>query len=366
MSKISYSKAGVNYAQIDPIKKAAQTAALSTAKNLKQNGFGELTDTRGESAYVWKQGKILMATVIEGLGTKNLVADDLTKITGKTYYEAIAHDTVASIINDLISAGATPLVVQAYWAVGSSVWLTDKKRMSALINGWKKACDISGASWGGGETPTLKGVINPDTIDLGGSAVGIIKNPKNILLDKKLRAGDRIVLLRSRGINMNGLSLARALAKKLPNGYATELQNGRLYGEVLLDKANIYAKLLQNIFAAKIDLHYAANITGHGLRKLMRGKPNFSYNLEKVFKPLPIFDFIQKHGKLSDYEMYETLNMGQDYALFVPTKYVKKTLQTIKQNGFVGLDAGVVQKGPKQVIVKEKNIIFRGDSLDLR
>src|SRR3990167_10004517 len=167
MSKtIRYSSVGDDYSTKDPTKILAQKSAIKTAKNLISHGFSEVSETRGESAYVWKQGNVYMASVIEGLGTKNLVADEMRKNTGKTYYEIIGHDTIAAIINDLISVGASPLVVHAYWAVGDSSFLTDTKRMRDLINGWKSACDLSGASWVGGETPTYKGIIYPHTIDL--------------------------------------------------------------------------------------------------------------------------------------------------------------------------------------------------------
>ena len=64
--------------------------------------------------------------------------------------------------------------------------------------------------------------------------------------------------------------------------------------------------------------------------------------------------------------MYATFNMGQDYALFVPPRDVKKTLAIIKKNGFTGLDAGVIKKGRKQIILKEKNIIYGEDTLKIR
>lgn len=362
--KITYSSSGVNYSDIDPIKKIAQKAALSTASNLEKSGFSEISATRGESAYVWQQGNILMASVIEGLGTKNLVADAMKK-NNKTYYDIVAHDTVATIINDLISVGAKPLSLHAYWAVGDSKWLSDKQRLKDLIKGWKTACNIAGVSWGGGETPAYAGIINPKTIDLAGSAVGIIKNKKNLLTDKKLKAGDRIIFIKSNGINANGLSLARALAKKLPAGYNTKLKN-KTYGEALLTKSNIYANLVQELFKNKIDLHYLSNITGHGLRKVMRGRPNFTYVIEKLFAPQELFTFMQKVSGMNDYDMYQTFNMGQDYAIFVPQKAVAKTLKIIKQNKFTGLYAGYVQTGIKQVIIKPKNLVYRGDTLNLR
>src|SRR5258708_21535715 len=193
--KITYSQVGDNYDTKDPIKILAQNAAAQTGKNLKRHGFEEISDSRGESAFVWKQKNSYMASVTEGLGTKNLVADAMRKITGKTYYDIIGHDTVATIINDLITVGAKPLVVHAYWSIEDNEWLQDTKRMTDLIQGWKSACDISGATWGGGETATMKGITVPDTADLAGCAIGIIGSRKRLITDKKLQVGDRILLL---------------------------------------------------------------------------------------------------------------------------------------------------------------------------
>lgn len=364
--KITYSQVGDNYETKDPIKLLAQSAAKESGKNLLKRGCIEVPDSRGESAYVWKQGSIYMASVIEGLGTKNLVADGSRRITEKTYYDIIAHDTVATIINDLVSVGAQPLVVHAYWAIEDNRWLADKKRMTDLINGWKKACDIAGASWGGGETPTMKGITVPNTVDLGGCAIGIISSKKRLITDKKLKAGDRIIFIKSNGVNANGISLTRAIAKKLPKGYATKLPDGSMYGESLLTKSNIYAKLIENLLDAGIDIHYISNITGHGLRKVMRARQDFTYRIANIAKPQEVFVFIQKHARLSDYEMYETYNMGMDYAIFLPEKDVEKAQKLVKKNGFESLVAGQVEKGEKQVIIEPKNILFKGSTLHLR
>jgi phosphoribosylformylglycinamidine cyclo-ligase len=363
---ITYSKSGVNYQKLDVIKKTAQSAALQTKINLERNGFSEISETRGESAFVWEQNDVLMASVIEGLGTKNLVADEMYKITGKSYYDIIAQDTVATIINDLISVGAKPLVIHAYWALGESDLLEDKNKMADLVNGWKEACDLAEVTWGGGETPTLKGIVKKDVIEFGGSAVGIISSKKNLITDKKLKAGDGIILVKSNGVNANGISLARAVAKKLQQGYATKLKNGQAYGEALLTKSNIYAKLVQDLLGKSVDIHYISNITGHGLRKIMRGRPKFTYILEKIFEPQEVFNFIQENAGLNDYEMYQTYNMGMDYAIFVSEKDVKTTLQIIRDNKFEAIDAGKVQNGEKQLIIKPKNLIFKGKTLDLR
>ncbi|KKQ93582.1 MAG: hypothetical protein A3C27_00050 [Candidatus Levybacteria bacterium RIFCSPHIGHO2_02_FULL_39_36] len=75
---------------------------------------------------------------------------------------------------------------------------------------------------------------------------------------------------------------------------------------------------------------------------------------------------IQKAANLSDHEIYAILNMGQDYAIFVAEKDAQKTLQIIRKNKFKALDAGVVEKGKRQVVVKPKNIVFRAETLNLR
>jgi phosphoribosylformylglycinamidine cyclo-ligase len=361
---ITYYEVGDNYATKDPIKKLFQKAARETGQNLTKRGFEEVEDSRGESAYVWKQNNVYMASVIEGLGTKNLIADGTRKITGKTYYDVIAHDTVATIVNDLVTAGAVPLVVHAYWAIEDNDWLYDTQRMTDLINGWKNACDLAGASWGGGETATMKQVVVKDAAEFGGSAVGIIKGKP--ITDKKLKAGDRIILVKSNGVNANGISLTRAVAQRLSQGYGAKLKDGKIYGEALLTKSNIYAKLIQDLLEKEVDIHYISNITGHGLRKIMRGRPQFTYLIEKIFEPQEVFEFIQKNAGLSDLEMYQTYNMGMDYAIFVPEKDVQKTLKIITENKFEAIDAGVVQNGEKQVIIKPKNLTFKGDTLDLR
>src|SRR3989344_7608603 len=362
--KITYAKVGDNYHTKDPIKKLAQVAAAKTAVNLKKSGFSEISDSRGESAFVWSQGNILMAAVVEGLGTKNLVADAMYQATGRTYYDVIGHDTVACIINDLITVGTKPLVIHAYWAIEDNSWLSEKKRMTDFITGWKKACDFSDATWGGGETPTLKGVICKNTVDLGGSAIGIISPSNRLITDNKLVAGDRILFLKSNGINCNGISLARAVAKKLPKGYATKFADSKLYGEALLEKTNIYAKLIRDLLDAGVDIHYISNITGHGLRKIMRARGNLTYVIEKIFEPQEVFLFIQKHANLSDDEIYQTLNMGQDYVIFLPAKDVEKAQNIIKKNGFQSINAGYVEAGPRQAKILPKNLTFKSETLD--
>jgi len=84
-----------------------------------------------------------------------------------------------------------------------------------------------------------------------------------------VRGGDAIVLLASSGVQTNGLTLCRALAERLPDGYLTKMADGRTYGEALLDPSVIYVKFVAAAQRAGVDLHYAAHVTGHGCDRLV-------------------------------------------------------------------------------------------------
>jgi phosphoribosylformylglycinamidine cyclo-ligase len=366
VKRLSYSQSGVDYSAMDPVKVLAQQQAAATSSQLKYHGASEVSESRGESAYVWEEKDSYKAFVVEGLGTKNRVAHEVRKLSGKTYYDQIAQDTVAMIVNDLIVVGALPQVVNAYWALGDSAFLNDEQRTKDLINGWAAACKLAGAAWGGGETPTLKGTIEPDTIDLAGAAIGTVANKKNLVLGDKLAAGDKIILIESTGIHANGLTLARSIAEKLPEGYATKLPDGSDYGEALLKPTHIYAKLVKSLQQAAVDIHYMVHITGHGWRKLMRATQEFTYVMDFTPEVPEVFSFVQAQTNSSFEEMYGNFNMGAGFAVYVPEKYAEKIVELAKAQNMKAWIAGTVEEGPKQVVIKPKNIIFEEKSLGVR
>lgn len=365
MTKISYSDAGVNYDNLDKIKRLAQTSALETSSNI-QNGFKVLDESRGETAFVWDEGDSYKALVIESLGTKSTVAQEVFEKTGKSFFAQIAQDSVAMIINDLIVVGAKPLILNAYFGLGNSDWLLQGSKGEDLIRGLKNACDLSAVVWGGGETPSLTGIINDSSIDLAGSAVGII-NPKNRLtLGEKIKPGDAILFIESNGIHANGISLVRKLADILEDRYETKLPSGRTLGESVLRPTHIYAKVLNALFDQGINIHYLSNITGHGFRKIMRAKQNFTYVIENLPEKDELFEFIKEGGNLSEEDMYGTFNMGAGFAVILPEDESEKALDIIENSGFKGIKAGRVEEGEKQVLIKPLGITYKSDSLNIR
>ncbi|MBI5044321.1 MAG: phosphoribosylformylglycinamidine cyclo-ligase [Candidatus Levybacteria bacterium] len=365
--KKTYSSTGVRYDILDPIKKLAQQQALSTSQNLFSFGMHEISQSRGESAYVWDEGDSYRALVIEGLGTKNLIADEMERITGKTYYDAIAKDTVAMIVNDLIVVGARPQVVNAYFGVGDSAWFHDTKRAGALINGFAAAVNEARAVWGGGETPALKGIVEKDAIDLSGSAVGIIRPKERLTLGDKITEGDAVFLVESNGVHANGMTLVRSLAQNLKNGYLTKLPDGKSFGEALLSPTHIYAGLINDLFEAGVGIHYMVNVTGHGWRKIMRAHKEVSYVMDHVPNPLPVFSFIQEHSGNDDREMYGNFNMGAGFAIIMPDQFVSQATHIAWKNYHMSAGkAGSVQKGSKKVVIQPVGVEFGTETLDIR
>ena len=362
---LTYKKSGVDYDAMDPFKRIAQEAGRETVDNISRLGLEELEMSRGESAYLIEASDYILSQVEEGLGTKNLVADAMYKLTGKSFYDQVAQDTVAMIVNDMITLGALPISVAMHLAVGNSEWFEDEDRYKDLVEGWKEACNLARSVWGCGETPTLKGVVVPGAVVLSGSAIGIIK-PKENLIKANVQDGDVIVFIESSGIHANGLTMARSIANKLPEGYLTKIDD-RSYGEVLLDPTYIYVPLIENCINAEIDIHYTVNVTGHGWRKLMRAEQSFAYIIKCLPRQLPIFDFLQKHGPVDDREAYGNFNMGAGFVLYVSKSDVEEIKEIASRLGLVAFNAGHIQKSDtKKVVIKPKNIEFLGSTLNIR
>jgi phosphoribosylformylglycinamidine cyclo-ligase len=235
---MNYEQAGVNYDRLDAFKRACQRAAATTTGALGAHGLSEPAAIRGESAYLIEAPDEYLAHVEEGLGTKNLIADAMRRLTGQSFYRNVGVDTVATIVNDLITTGACRCRSRCTrrWATGSGsptpggrrTWRRDSPR----------GCAQSGAVWGGGETPALKGSSTRTPSCSPGRRSGASgPSPPH---QGDVRDGDVMVFLASSGVQTNGLTLCRAIADRLPQGYLTPIADGRSYGEALLDASVIY------------------------------------------------------------------------------------------------------------------------------
>jgi phosphoribosylformylglycinamidine cyclo-ligase len=364
---LSYESSGVRYGPLDAFKRACQKAALTTTDLLAGHGFREPSTVRGESAYLIEAEDHFLAHVEEGLGTKNMVADAVQADGGKCYYRAIGIDTVATIANDLVTCGALPIAVAMHAAVGSSDWFADEARAQELVKGFAEGCRAAGAVWGGGETPALRGLVEVGAIILAGSAVGRI-SPKSLRIVGDVRDGDAIIFLASSGVQTNGLTLCRKIAESLPERYATRIEGGATLGEALLAPSTLYVAFVRECQRRRVKLNYAAHVTGHGWRKLMRLEEPFVYEITSP-RPIPaLFRFLMESGPVAAREAFATFNMGIGFAVYVAPGAAAGALEAAKASGYDAWIAGSVRRdgGRKAVSIPSLGLVFEGDTLQVR
>ncbi|TSC80390.1 MAG: Uncharacterized protein G01um101425_44 [Candidatus Peregrinibacteria bacterium Gr01-1014_25] len=365
----TYAGSGVGYADLDAFKRDAMRMAAMTREYMKSVGFVEIEWSRGESAYLFKHEltSLILAFVIEGLGTKNIVAESQeirSAHDGRTFYDYIAQCNVAMIINDLLTVGALPIVLGTHVAVEDGRHLLGNGK--DLLMGTCFALNQARCTYGPGETPGLRDIIVPGTMCLGGASVGIVQHEDFLMGSHNVRAGQRIFLLASTGIHANGLTLARKIAKSLPDGYLTHVPNGGMLGDLLLTPTAIYAEFIRRCQERHAKLAYGVNITGHGWRKLMRAPQPLTYVIERAPKPQPIFDFLMKRGPVSLREMYATFNMGAGFAVYVDPEHVRAVSDVASSLGMTWYLCGHIEEGDRKVVIKEHDITFDAAELDLR
>jgi phosphoribosylformylglycinamidine cyclo-ligase len=361
----AYRSAGVDYEALDAGKRSALTEALATSELLRAAGGQALDESRGEPAFVFEAGGRTLAFVVEGLGTKSIIARQVEEELGVNAFANVAYDTVAAIVNDLCCVGALPLVVNAYFATGSSDWYARRERHEALLAGWREACADAGATWGGGESPSLPGLVQPHDIELAGSAVGLVPEGRRAIFGAELAPGNEIVLVASSGLHANGASLARAVADRLGERYRTPLPSGRPFGEALLDRSVLYAGLVRALLAGRVEVHYLSHITGHALLKLMRPRRELTYRINWLPSVPEVLGFLVEQADMPPASAYSTFNMGCGFAVYCAAGGGSEVVRIASQLGLSAGVAGVVEAGPRRVLLEPVGVVFESGDMDL-
>jgi phosphoribosylformylglycinamidine cyclo-ligase len=361
----SYRAAGVDYEALDAAKRLAMAKALSTSGLLERRGARALDASRGEPAFLFELDGRALAFVVEGLGTKSIIARQVLERHGANRFADVAYDAVAAIVNDLCCVGALPLVVNAYFATGSSQWYAHGERAASLLEGWRHACEDAGCAWGGGESPSLPGLLAPEEIELAGAAVGSLPAGVAPILGERLAPGDEIVLVASSGLHANGASLARVVAERLPEGYATPLPDGGSFGEALLAPSAMYVPLVAELLSSGEPPTYLSHVTGHGLLKLMRPPAKLSYRIERLPPVPPVLAFLAEQAGLDAREAYSTFNMGCGFAIYCRPAQGEAAVAAAARLGLHALLAGHVQEGPREVLLDPLGVRFEGSELEL-
>lgn len=377
----------VDYSKLDPVKKLALEIFEPTLAYPERLGINIVPQTLGMAAVGFDFSGLgdtdfILTTNVEGLGTKNAIADEMynavfiekeriaDELDQKKLYRGLGRDTIAMSVNDQLSIGADVFAYSDIISCGASTWFSDDmERTKQLLLGYKDAADIGKFAIPQGETPELGDVIYPDTLDLAGSSVGLIRPKSRLVTGEKIKEGDIIYGLGSSGIHSNGLTKARKIAENLPDNYFTKLSNGRTLGEELLVPTRLYLREVMAMFEGGVDIHQLQPITGHGWQKIARLPQEFTYVIEEVPEPFPIFKELIEFGKqygfdMADSENYRKWNMDVGFIVIAPEKYEDAIAKVEKR--FIGAQfqrLGHVGKGERQVIMpfKEdgKQVIYK-------
>jgi len=197
MSNTTYRDAGVD---ID-LEADAVKALIGSLTYRRTGEFGMVGDL-GHFAGLIDFGPYVLAMATDGVGTKMLVADALMDWT------TVGIDCIAMNVNDLYVMNLEPVAFVDYIATDS----LDPEKMRALGKGLNEGARQANMNIVGGETATLKGLVNG--LDLAGTCLGVQKREK-VITGSAVAPGDIIVGVPSSGVHSNGLTLARTIALRM-------------------------------------------------------------------------------------------------------------------------------------------------------
>ena len=318
-----YRDSGVDISAMDAVKRRIAGIARSTygPQVLSEVGlFGSL-------CRVPKLRDPVLVGSCDGVGTKLLVA----RLCGR--YDTVGIDIVNHSVNDILTLGARPLFFLDYIAHSK----LSSQSLLEIVRGLGKACRDNGCSLVGGETAMMPDIYRPRDFDLAGFIVGTVER-RRIVDATRIVPGDLVIGLPSSGLHTNGYSLARrVLFDKASLKVSTRVKGlARPLGEELLRPHRSYLKPVYPLLGR---VHALAHITGGGFYdNIARLLPDdVSVMIDKSsWRPLPIFQLIQRLGEVPDHEMYRTFNMGMGMVLLAPPGQSKLVLDSIARSRVIG------------------------------
>lgn len=246
----------------------------------------------------------------DGVGTKLRIA----MLTDR--HDTIGIDAVAMCVNDILTQGAEPLFFLDYLAVGRLL----PEKVAEIVAGVAEGCRQAGCALIGGETAEMPGFYGPEEYDLAGFAVGVAERGK-IIDGRAILPGDKLIGLPSSGLHSNGYSLARkVLLDAAGYGVDTRLDTlGRTVGEEMLEPTRIYVRAVLPLLE-RFSIKGLAHITGGGLTenipRILPAGTAVQIRAEAWPAP-PVFELIEKAGRVDKAEMRRTFNMGVGMVLAV-------------------------------------------------
>lgn len=280
-------------------------------------GFGALT------RLPTKYKNPILVSGTDGVGTKLRLAMDLNQ------HDTIGIDLVAMCVNDLIVAGAEPLLFLDYYATGK----LDIDVAANVVTGIGEGCLQAGAALVGGETAEMPGMYHDGDYDLAGFCVGVVEED-DIIDGSKVKAGDKLIALASSGPHSNGYSLIRKILE-VNSTELTQTLDGVALKDALMAPTKIYVKSILKLMES-IEVNALAHITGGGLlENIPRVLPEdtSAYIDSSSWQRPAIFDWLQEQGNVEQEEMYRVLNCGVGMVLCLDAEKAEQAIQILNAEG---------------------------------
>ncbi|MCM1122253.1 MAG: phosphoribosylformylglycinamidine cyclo-ligase [Eubacterium sp.] len=315
---LSYSKAGVDIAYTDTIKRE-MAKHLETEDRRVLNKMGAFASLYDIHFPAMKEPVLVLKS--EEPGSKQKLAMEYG------YTESICHDMINHLVNDIIVMGAKPLAVLDTIVCGNA----EKDTIKSLVKGIADACRENDCALVGGETSIQPLVVDAGVYVLTSSIAGIVEK-KDVIDGSAIRSGDVVLAAASNGLHTNGYSLVRMLMDRMPQIKLDKI-GGMTLIEQIMKPHTPYYKAVRKLFGRDI-LHGMAHITGGGIKgNLGRVIPEgltAEIDLSKI-RLLPIFNYIRKNGNISDEEMLHTFNCGVGLTLVVKEQEAAAVIRHVAQ-----------------------------------
>ena len=332
---LSYSKAGIDIAYTDSIKKEMEKS-LETKDRRVLNGLGPFASLYDINFKEIKEPILVLKS--EEPGSKQKLAMEYG------YTESICHDMINHLVNDIIVMGAKPLAVLDTIVCGNA----EKDTIKTLVKGVSDACKENDCSLVGGETSIQPLVVDHGVYILTSSIAGIAERSK-VIDGSAIKEGDAVLAVASNGLHTNGYSLVRLLMEKKPQIKMDKIE-GLTFIEQIMKPHTPYYKAVRDLFAGD-KIHGMAHITGGGIEgNLCRVIPaglSAKIDLSRI-RILNLFKYIRDNGNISDDEMLRTFNCGVGFIIVTSQKDKNAVMKHVSQT-YDCYEIGAIEKDDAKV-----------------
>lgn len=343
IEKCIYGKtqSGINISLGNSCSNIAYFWAKKTFNN-RSDGIGKpLTNLDGAFSNILNYNETQIGISSDGIGTKIELAER-TEI-----YNTIGFDLIAMIADDLIANGIEMVNFTNILDVDN----LDKNIIDSLMKGLNRAANFSNVIITGGEIAELgdriNGYGNKMHFNWCGSGIGILPEERSAIDGTKIKSGDAIISLKSRGFRSNGFSLIRKIMEVNfgDNWHEQSYNEKETWGKKLLMPSLIYTPLIKKLLKANLNIKGITHITGGGIVDNLTRTLKVSgkgAKIDNIFAPLKVMRNIQKLGNVSEEQAYRLWNMGNGMLLIVDKTEADDILKLINSETYEAQTCGKI------------------------